>query len=88
MCGVQTTNGDLGLIWDSLPFTASTDAAVALAERVLPGKWPGILRSALSDLGNRNDWHICLVRPDQIRALPTAIVLATLRALQAKENGR
>jgi hypothetical protein len=37
MCGVQHSNGDLGLIWDSLPFTSSIDAAVALVERVLPG---------------------------------------------------
>lgn len=39
MCGVQHSNGDLGLIWDSPEFTASVDAAIALAERVLPGCW-------------------------------------------------
>lgn len=37
MCGVQHNNGDLGLIWDSPAFTASVDAALMLAERVLPG---------------------------------------------------
>lgn len=34
-CGVQHDNGDLGLIWDSMAFTSSIDAAVALAEKVL-----------------------------------------------------
>ena len=37
MCGVQHNNGDLGLIWDSPAFTASVDAAMVLANRVLPG---------------------------------------------------
>jgi len=37
-CGLQHTEGELGMIWDSLEFTASVDAAIALCERVLPGR--------------------------------------------------
>jgi hypothetical protein len=37
MCGVQHDNGDLGLIWDSLRFTASIDTAVMFCNFVLPG---------------------------------------------------
>lgn len=37
MCGVLHGNGDLGLIWDSLHFTASIDTAVLFCNRVLPG---------------------------------------------------
>jgi hypothetical protein len=36
-CGVQHDDGNLGMVWDSLPFTASIDAAVELCNRVLPG---------------------------------------------------
>lgn len=37
MCGLQHDNGDLGLIWESLPFTASLDAARTLVRNALPG---------------------------------------------------
>lgn len=64
MCGVQHDNGDVGLIWDSLEFTASVDAAIVLVERVLPGwrienlsEWESpVLRS-------RGKWMCDLVTP-------------------------
>lgn len=38
MCGaVAFDNGDLGMVWDSLPFTESVDAALAVLDRALPG---------------------------------------------------
>lgn len=37
MCGLSQSNGSLGMIWDSRPFTASLDEAIALVKRMLPG---------------------------------------------------
>lgn len=41
MCGVQHGHGDLGLVWDSLEFTASMDAALLLLQVAFPG-WGGL----------------------------------------------
>ncbi|MDX3973243.1 hypothetical protein [Shinella sp.] len=88
MCGVQHDNGDLGLVWDSQPFSSSIDAAVALAERVLPG-W------TIASIGqdDRKGWHAELRKGHatsystvELAGAPTpaiALLLATLRALQS-----
>ena len=67
-------------------YTASIDAAVALVNRVLPGKWPDILHAALRELGKQNNWHICLVEPGQERALPIAILIEALKAKLSQEK--
>ncbi|NOV17870.1 hypothetical protein E5S70_17605 [Ensifer adhaerens] len=41
MCGVQHANGDLGLVWDSMEFTSSIDAALLLLQTAFPG-WGGL----------------------------------------------
>lgn len=66
----------------------SLDAAVALVERVLPGRSAEILREALSALGKKHRWHINLQRPGQIDELPRLVVAATLRALSHADHER
>ena len=60
-------------------FTFSLDAAVALAECVLPGQWWELLRDSLS--GSR--WY-AFRQPNGQKILPVIFLLATLRALLAK----
>ncbi|NTG00085.1 hypothetical protein G6L30_08120 [Agrobacterium rhizogenes] len=90
MCGVQHSNGDLGLIWDSLPFTDSVDAALALLDHALPGWFWRVGH------GSVEDWaHINRVHPDHcdkkdeahgIGASPAiALCIAILKAKQALE---
>lgn len=71
------------------PITSSFDAALALAERVLPG-WGFFLRS------DKDGCNCGLVYPDAHFVTPgcgtaatpaLALVAATLRALQSKEEG-
>ena len=38
MCGLKHTGGGVGMVWESQRFTESVDAAISLAERVLPGR--------------------------------------------------
>jgi hypothetical protein len=71
-------------IGDSCP-TASVDAVLALAAKLLPGRSADILREALSDLGKRFRWHIALQQPGQMEQLPIAICLALLRALSSQK---
>ena len=64
-------------------YTASLDAAVALVERIRPGKWPDILRQAISEMGREFHWHICLVKvPPSL--LAKYVLLALFRALEAE----
>lgn len=108
MCGVQHDNGDLGLIWDSPEFTASVDAAIALAEKVLPGcdictqdvhpdfRQEGEprhmaeimtgLRWVTYDGHPEPNYEVSGSGKSNSRAI--SIVLATLRALQAKTGDR
>lgn len=66
--------------------TASLDATVALCERVLPAKWPDILREALRLMGQEYDWHISIDRqPPEL--LCKFVLTAILTALEARENG-
>ncbi|RFZ89392.1 hypothetical protein D0Y60_01820 [Shinella sp. WSJ-2] len=72
------------------PATSSIDAAVSLAERLLPG-W---MRSMLTGLGKTSAYvrDKSILAPDKIEgegyhATPAiALVLATLRALQQKDS--
>ncbi len=87
MCGVRHESGDLGLVWDSQPFTSSIDAAVSLAERVLPG-WDWGTQSFGEDGAHgrvwKHGWHDdTVVRADHSSPV-IALVLATLRALQSQ----
>lgn len=67
------------------PFTESLDAAVALCERVLPGKWPDILREALRLMGREYDWHISIDRqPPEL--LCKFVLIAILTALEARDG--
>jgi hypothetical protein len=67
-------------------YTDSTDAALALAEKLLPGRSAYILREALNDLGKRFRWNIAFQQPGQMEQLPIAIVAALLRALSASKG--
>ncbi len=66
-------------------YTASVDSAIALAERVLPGKGIDLLREAISELGKKYDWHICLKKPEQAKELPIQVCIALLRAKEASK---
>lgn len=93
MCGVLHTNGDLGLIWDSLEFTSSLDVAFMLVDRALPG-WRIFIEATN---GIADDLYILgpVYRDDYperessppIAGKPVAmaLVLATVKAIQAKE---
>jgi hypothetical protein len=59
--------------------TASIDAALAFAERVLPGKGWRLLYSAMMD------WR-AHVEPNVGKLLPRVLILALLRALQAQAS--
>ena len=75
--------------FSSVPFpkyTASLDAVIALVERELPGKWPELLREAISVLGKRHRWHIMPPEPGQLAELAPALCLALLRA-KGGDNG-
>lgn len=61
------------------PFTSSLDEALGLAVRMLPEKWSDAMRQAISALGRRHHWHMCLKRPGQELELPREICLQTLR---------
>ncbi|RRY11357.1 hypothetical protein [Brucella anthropi] len=67
-------------------YTASVDAAIALAERELPGKGIDLLREAISELGKKYHWHICLKKPEQLRELPIQVCIALLRAKEASNE--
>lgn len=69
----------------ALFFTASVDATIALAERVLPGKGIDLLREAISELGKKYHWHICLKKPEQVKELPIQVCIALLRAKEASK---
>lgn len=66
-----------------LRVTSSVDACLTLAERVLPGKSIDLLREAISELGKKYHWHICLQKPEQVRELPIQVCIALLRAKDA-----
>ncbi len=85
MCGVKHDNGDLGLVWDSPEFTCSVDAAIALAEMVLPGE-PVIMgwkqTSETLNWARVGKWDT----PDATGATPAlALTIAILRGKQAQE---
>jgi hypothetical protein len=61
------------------PYTSSFAVAVDFAVRLLPEKWTDALREAISEMGRRHDWHICLKRPGQQHELPREICLQVLR---------
>ncbi|MFC3072401.1 hypothetical protein [Shinella pollutisoli] len=61
-------------------YTISIDAAVSLAERVLPGRCMSILSAAKELMYERGGWEGHQVP----QMLPRFICLATLRALQQK----
>lgn len=72
------------------PLTASIDAAVAFAERVLPGCWYQIAKGKLRD-AEPLFGALILFGSDEVlgagehpTSLPIAILIATLRALQAQ----
>lgn len=94
MCGCQHDNGDLGLIWNSEPFTASLDGAVLLVERALPGWYWRVGRTSLFPDGwafisrlppdhcDRKDEAACA---DGKAANPAiGLLIAALRAVQAR----
>ncbi|MDH7786387.1 hypothetical protein QBD01_002408 [Ochrobactrum sp. 19YEA23] len=66
-------------------YTRSIDAAIALAERVLPGKGVDLLWEAISELGKKYYWHICLKKPEQVKELPIQVCIALLRAKEASK---
>lgn len=67
----------------SIPaYTASIDAAVALVERVLPGKSMSMIRAAIDLMYERGGWEGREVQD----LLPRYIVLLALRALHAQER--
>ena len=68
-------------------FTASVDVAIAMAERVLPGKSIDLLREAISELGKKYHWHICRTKPEQVRELPIQVCIAILREKEASDAG-
>ena len=75
---------------DCKPLTASIDAAVAFAERVLPGCWYQIAKGKLRD-AEPLFGALILFGSDEVlgagehpTSLPIAILIATLRALQAQ----
>lgn len=82
MCGVQHLNGDLGLIWESMAFTASIDATLTLApgaEIELTNLYD-VARATIhtgSDYGPFYGSHEC-------NSLPIALCIASLKALQAR----
>lgn len=90
MCGVQHDNGDLGLVWDSMEFTASLDAALVLFNTSMPD-WT-IARISHDD---RKDWHVELrkgfltsyssVKLAGAKTPAIALCLAILKAKQAQE---
>ena len=90
MCGVQHDNGDLGLIWDSMQFTASLDAALVLFNASMPG-WT-IARISQDD---RKEWHVELrkgfltsystVQLSGAKTPAIALCIAILKAKQAQE---
>lgn len=82
MCGVQHGNGGLGLIWDSMEFTASIDAAFSLlpGEEIELTNLYGVARATVhngSDYGPFYGSHVC-------NSLPIALCIAALKAIQAK----
>lgn len=82
---MATDDGAVG--WKSPPhFTASTDAALALVERVLPAGWPDVLREAISELSRRHSWNITFPVAGQREELSLAILAALLSALISKES--
>lgn len=64
-------------------FTASLDAALSFAERVLPGQRLRLLLNAIIELNNSRH----PVGNDLISALARFLLLAVLRALQVKGGG-
>lgn len=72
-----------GMVIDA-PYTASIDAALALVERVLPGRWNEILGAALRGMSKTFHWHIAFPKPGQMDGLPLAILACLLQALQEK----
>jgi hypothetical protein len=91
MCGVQHTNGDLGLVWDSLPFTDSVDAALALLDHALPGWFWRVGHGSVEDWAHLNRVHPdhCLERDESHGkggSPAIALCIATLRALSSQEQ--
>lgn len=93
-----TTEGTPEEYWrsrhDRCPaFTASLDAAIALTERVLPGWSWEARRSGTGDKGQATVWnplkapgHSSEQRTFNRPTTAIALVLATLKALQARER--
>lgn len=94
MCGVQHQNGDLGLIWDSEPFTGSVDAALALMDKAM-GRTAGNFRFATNvRLKANGETHVQIFSHERQRGLDPAanhrhpaiaLCIATLKAKQAQE---
>jgi hypothetical protein len=76
----------IAMLIGAQPYTKSTDAALALTEKLLPERSAYILREALNDLGKRFRWHIAFQQPGQMEQLPIAICLALLRAISASKG--
>lgn len=77
-------------IWREPPdVTASLDAALALAERKLPGRASELLYEAWSAVGRKHALHMRLWKPSEdgsyTQALILALLAALLRALIAQE---
>lgn len=69
------------------PYTFSIDAAIALAERVLPGWHWNIGHDANGEL-HATVWHGVTESDEYAPTAPLAIVLATLLALQSSEQSK
>lgn len=64
---------------ESSAYTASIDAALALVERMLPGRWAEILRTAMDDL-----WASTTGSKMPMKLLPRFVIAALLTALEAQ----
>ncbi|SCB30737.1 hypothetical protein [Rhizobium lusitanum] len=84
MCGVQHTNGDLGLIWGSLPFTDSIDAAVSLigGDEFEMTNLYGVARVTVYNQGDFGPSY----GSSECGSLPLAICIAALRSKLTQEK--
>jgi hypothetical protein len=92
-CEVVHSCGDGGVHWESEPFTASVDAALALLERVLPGwqieqlSWEskpnGLVVCSIGNFGEGEGY--INASNDEPAPICFAILIAALTALKHKE---
>jgi hypothetical protein len=84
MCGVQHSNGDLGLIWDSQPFTASIDAATSLLvdDEFEMTNLYGVARITVHNQGDFGPSY----GSSECGSLPIAICIAALRSKLSQEK--